>query len=64
MYCNRSILFSVQCLGKVGTVKLIHPSRDTVIYVSGRMWVFNPLCLTPAPGEVPDGGEGEAVVIH
>ena len=47
---------SAQCLGKVGTIKLIYPSGDTVIYVCGGLWVFNPLNLTPAPGKVLDGG--------
>ena len=39
---------SVQCLGKVGTIKLTYPSEDIVIHVSGGVWLFNPLNLTPA----------------
>ena len=57
MAMKKKILhISVQCLGKVGTIKLIYPSGDTVICVSGGLWVFNPLNLTPAPGKVLDGG--------
>ena len=52
----------MQCLGKVGTVKHLHSTGDVVITVTGYIWAFNPLCLIPAPGQVPDvggGGEGE-----
>ena len=47
----------VQCLGKVGTVKHMHPSGDVTIVVDGNIWRFNPLCLVI---EVKGaGGEGE-----
>ena len=55
---DKIYLFSMQCLGKVGTVKHINASGDILILISGQIWVFNPLCLTLAPGLTPDGGGG------
>ena len=48
----------MQCLGKVGTVKHLYSTGDVVITMAGNLWAFNPLCLIPAPGQVPDVGGG------
>jgi ankyrin repeat protein len=40
-------------LGQAGRVVKIRANGDIRVAVNGSRWVFNPKCLTPAPGEVP-----------
>ena len=35
----------------VGRVTRIYSTGVVQVYINGRGWVFNPLCLEPAPGE-------------
>ena len=45
--------FLHQALGQAGRVVKIRANSDIRVAVNGSRWVFNPKCLTPAPGEVP-----------
>lgn len=40
-------------LGQVGRVMKIQSNGNVRVAVNGSRWLFNPKCLTPAPGEVP-----------
>lgn len=40
-------------LGQLGTVTRVFPTGQIQIKASGRSWVFNPFCLTHAPGDTP-----------
>ena len=31
----------------------IRPNGDIGVAVNGSRWIFNPKCLTPAPGDIP-----------
>ena len=39
-------------------MKQIHPSGDVLLSICGRMLLFNPVCLAPAPGQATDEGGG------
>ncbi|KAK6176679.1 hypothetical protein SNE40_014932 [Patella caerulea] len=41
-------------LGKVGQVSKIDSDGDVVVKFGRRVWVYNPACCTPAPGELID----------
>ncbi|KAK6175251.1 hypothetical protein SNE40_013754 [Patella caerulea] len=46
-----------QYLGKVGQITKIHSDGDAVVKFGRRVWVYNPACCIPAPGEVIDEQE-------
>ena len=46
--------FHGQALGKVGEVVKVDSDGDVVVQFGQQKWLFNPACLTPAPGEELD----------
>ena len=40
-----------QIAGQTGRVTKVNAIGTVQVYVAGRGWHFNPLCLLPAPGE-------------
>ncbi|XP_055958124.1 E3 ubiquitin-protein ligase MIB2 isoform X2 [Patella vulgata] len=49
-----------QYLGKVGQVTKIDSDGDAVVKFGRRVWVYNPACCIPAPGEMIDEEEEES----
>lgn len=45
------ILQWVQTVGQLGVVKGVSNEGNAIVVVKGRLWIFNPLCLSAAPGE-------------
>ena len=46
-------MLTLQTLGLVGRVWNIRASGDVCVAVNGSRWVYNPKCITKAPGETP-----------
>ncbi|KAK6175250.1 hypothetical protein SNE40_013753 [Patella caerulea] len=49
-----------QYLGKVGQITKIDSDGDAVVKFGRKVWVYNPACCIPAPGEVIDEQEEES----
>ncbi|XP_036355459.1 E3 ubiquitin-protein ligase MIB2-like isoform X2 [Octopus sinensis] len=53
-----SVMTSV--LGKIGTIKIAFPDGDLLVSVSGKIFLFNPLCCTKVPQSMKVGEEDDA----
>lgn len=53
-----------QCIGKVGLVITTAADADTFVRIGGHRWMFNPLCLAPAPTATVDREEAEMGGLH
>lgn len=51
------------CVGKVGIAVGIDTDFDIFVDVRGHKWLFNPLCLEPAPNARVDSSDGESIPI-
>lgn len=38
-------------MGQLGVVKGVSNEGNAIVVAKGRLWIFNPLCLSAAPGE-------------
>jgi len=38
-------------VGQLGVVKGVNNEGNALVVVKRRLWIFNPLCLSAAPGE-------------
>lgn len=52
-----------ECIGKVGLVITTAPDADAFVRICGQRWMFNPLCLAPAPTATVDT-QGERGGLH
>ena len=43
----------LQSPGQVGRVTKVRANGGVRVAVNGSRWIFNPKCLSPAPGETP-----------
>ncbi|XP_014786080.1 E3 ubiquitin-protein ligase MIB2 [Octopus bimaculoides] len=50
-------------LGKIGSVKIAFPDGDLFVSVSGKIFLFNPLCCTKVPQSMKVGEEDDATSI-
>ncbi|KAK7485777.1 hypothetical protein BaRGS_00022958, partial [Batillaria attramentaria] len=48
-----------KALGKVGEAVKVDSDGDVVVDFQGQKWLFNPACLTPAPGQSVDDISGQ-----
>jgi len=45
------VLQWMQTVGQLGVVKGVNNEGNALVVVKRRLWIFNPLCLSAAPGE-------------